>query len=54
VAEWRAEIAVEHAALDAAFAPIIDAHLAAYTRAIDDVVAAHRAVADKTDLGDSR
>lgn len=50
VAERRRAVAEEHAALDAIYQPLIDAHIAAYADAVDEVIHAHRNLADRTDL----
>jgi hypothetical protein len=50
VAELRVQVAAEHADLDEALQQLIDAHIAVYAEEIERVIAAHKAVADETDL----
>jgi hypothetical protein len=50
VAALRQLVAEEHRELDANLQPSIDAHIAAYADAIDEVIAMHRQIGDSTDL----
>lgn len=50
VAELRRRVAADHEALDAIYQPLIDAHIAVYADAVEEVIYGHRNLADQTDL----
>jgi hypothetical protein len=50
VVQLRQEVAEEHKGLDALLQPSIDVHIAAYSVAVDEVIAAHRVIAEETDI----
>jgi len=49
-AELREQVAAEHQALDAVLQPPIDAHIDALAAEVDQLIEAHRVVADETDI----